>query len=375
MARLRDLGTEQRDQWMEVLERSFQYDFYHLPEYHILAEERGEGRAVLMVYEEGDDLIAIPFVLRPVETVAGLASPGKGWQDATSVYGYAGPIASRPQISQAMLLGFQGALAEALQEQRVVSVFSRLHPLIAQRPWLSGLGELISLGQTISIDLTLSKDAQRARYRRGHKSDLNRLRRRGATCFYDRDQEHMGEVVSIYLETMQRVDAAEEYFFDRSYFERLVSLLRSNVRLFACRLADEVICGAFFLLCNGIVQAHLGGTKTEYLREAPMKLLIDTARLWAAEQGAHVLHLGGGVGAKEDSLFRFKTGFSDRRHEFSIWRWVLLPEVYDQLSRARTRWNEQSDLVPVSPNYFPAYRCPAVREQDGMEETHMEREP
>jgi hypothetical protein len=271
-----------------------------------------------------------------------------------------------------MLRGFQVALAEAMQEQRVVSVFSRLHPLIAQRPWLSGLGEVLSLGQTVSIDLTLPQDVQRAQYRKGHKSDLNKLRRRGATCFYDRDQEHLSEVVSIYLETMQRVDAAEEYFFDRSY---LVSLLGSNVRLFVCRLADEVICGAFFLLCNGIVQAHLGGTKTEYLRLAPIKLVIDTARSWAAEQGAQVLHLGGGVGAREDSLFRFKTGFSDCRHEFTVWSWVLLPEVYEQLCRARSRWNEQTGSAPVSSDYFPAYRCPAVRAQDTTEEKDAERGP
>lgn len=372
MARLRDLRVEQREQWMEVLERSFQYDFYHLPEYHALAEERGEGRAVLLVYEEGDDRVAVPLLLRPVEAIAGLADAGRELQDATSVYGYAGPIASRPQIPPAMLQRFQVALAEALQEQKVVSLFSRLHPLIEQRPWLSGLGEVVSLGQTVSIDLTLPIDAQRAQYRRGHKSDLSKLRRLGLTCFHDRDREHIDEVVKIYLETMQRVDAADEYFFDRAYFDQLVSRLGHNVHLLVCQLEREVICGGFFLLCNGIAQAHLGGTKTEYLGLAPMKLLIDTARLWATEQGAHVLHLGGGVGAQEDSLFRFKTGFSDRRHEFAIWRWVLLPQVYEELCRARDQWMEQAGWAPVSSGYFPAYRCPAVRAQNEIENTRME---
>jgi hypothetical protein len=368
MAVLRTLGPAQHDQWMDVLERAFQYDFYHLPEYHALAEEQGEGKAVLLVYEEGSDLIAVPFLLRPVETITGLGRAGKGWRDATSVYGYAGPIASRPQLAQATLRGFRTALTEALQAQRVVSMFSRLHPLIAQQRWLSGLGEVVPLGPTVSIDLTLPVDAQRAQYRKGHKYDLNKLRRLGLTCLYDRDRELKDEVVQIYLETMDRVDAAEEYFFDQRYFDRLVSGSPQNVHLFVCQLEDQVICGVFFLCCNGIVQAHLGGTKTEYLKLAPIKLVIDTARLWATEQGAHVLHLGGGVGAKEDSLFRFKTGFSDCRHEFAIWRFVLSPQVYDRLCRERTRWSEQTGLPLASTGYFPAYRSPTACAQDQIEQ-------
>jgi hypothetical protein len=368
MAVLRTLGSAQHDQWMDVLQRTFQYDFYHLPEYHALAEEQGEGKAVLLVYEEGNDLIAVPFLLRPVEAVSGLARAGEGWQDATSVYGYAGPVASRPHMPPATLRGFRAALTEALQEQRVVSVFSRLHPLIAQQAWLSGLGEVVPVGPTVSIDLTLPVDAQRAQYRRGHKYDLNKLRRLGLTCLYDQGREHKDEVVQIYLETMGRVDAAEEYFFDQRYFDRLVSCSPQNVHLFVCQLEDQVICGVFFLWCNGIVQAHLGGTRTEYLKLAPIKLVIDTARLWATEQGAHALHLGGGVGAKEDSLYRFKTGFSDCRHEFAIWRWVLAPQVYDQLYQARTRWSEQRGLPLASSGYFPAYRCPTTCAKEQIEQ-------
>jgi hypothetical protein len=367
MAGLYLLRTAQREQWMDVLERAFLYDVYHLPEYHALAESQGEGNAVLLVYEEQEDLIAVPLLLRSVETVAGLADAGDGWQDATSVYGYAGPIASRPQLPQAVLQRFWTAATEALRELRVVSLFSRLHPLFAQGAWLSGLGEIVPLGQTVSIDLTLSLEAQRKQYRRGHRYDLNKLGRLGLTCFHDRDLVHASEVVEIYLETMQRVDAAEEYFFDQRYFDRLTSSLAQNVRLFVCQLEDQVISGVFYLWCNGIVQAHLGGTKSDYLKLAPIKLVVDTARLWATEQGGRVLHLGGGVGAKEDSLFRFKTGFSDRRHEFAIWRWVLLPQVYERLCRQRARWGEQQGLT-LDSDYFPAYRGSIHPAQDETEQ-------
>lgn len=91
-----------------------------------------------------------------------------------------------------------------------------------------------------------------------------------------------------------------------------------------------------------------------------MALIFDTVRLWANETGACVLHFGGGVGARADSLFHYKAGFSDRRHNFATWRWIVTPAVYRELCRRRTRINELQGLEPASADYFPAYRCPAV---------------
>ena len=68
--------------------------------------------------------------------------------------------------------------------------------------------------------------------------------------------------------------------------------------------------------------------------------MLDTVRLWATERGARVLHLGGGVGSKADSLFQFKAGFSDRRHLFHIWRWIVQPDIYERLCRQRDAWGQ-----------------------------------
>jgi hypothetical protein len=66
-----------------------------------------------------------------------------------------------------------------------------------------------------------------------------------------------------------------------------------------------------------------------------------------------VLHLGGGRGGAEDSLFRFKAGFSDRRHAFATWRWVVRPEAYERLCAAR-----RAAGGPEPPaGFFPAYRA------------------
>jgi len=349
------LQTAQEEEWKSVLARVAQHDFYHLAEYHRLAEKRGEGSARLFTWREGDHTIALPLLLRPVK------SNREAWSDATSVYGYAGPLASHADMPASVVRSFQEALKDALVGRRVATAYSRLHPLIAQRELLAGLGECRMLGQTVSIDLTLPPEAQRAQYRSAFKTRINKLRRDGVVCLHDEEQRHLGDFVSIYHETMRRVDAHDSYFFGEDYFAGLVSGLGPKLQLFVATVDGKAVAGALITICDGIVQYHLGGTRGEFLGLSPTGLIFDTVRLWAHEKGARVFHLGGGVGSKEDSLFHFKAGFSDCRHSFGTWRWVIVPEVYAELCQQRLQTDLAAGLEPISTDYFPAYRCPAVR--------------
>ena len=206
---MRILGTNDTAEWLAVLGQSRQHDFHQLPEYHRLAEQRGEGVAQLFVYGEDDCTIALPLLLRPVDP----AEPD-GWHDATSVYGYGGPVASHGTLPAGAVRNFQIALAAELARLRVIAVFSRLHPLIAQEELLAGLGECPANGKTISIDLTLPDEAQRMQYNRSCRTSVRKLRESGFTGFHDSEKRYLPEFVSIYLETMRRTDAQSSYFFD-----------------------------------------------------------------------------------------------------------------------------------------------------------------
>src|SRR5436190_459046 len=89
------LRPSDRSEWLNVLERVRACDFYHLPQYHESAQDRGEGLAHLFVYEEADFTFALPLLFRPLEDVDCLKGDEEHCLDATSVYGYAGPLASR----------------------------------------------------------------------------------------------------------------------------------------------------------------------------------------------------------------------------------------------------------------------------------------
>ena len=72
------------------------------------------------------------------------------------------------------------------------------------------------------------------------------------------------------------------------------------------------------------------------------------ARQHYTAAGAEIFHLGGGRGSGEDSLFRFKAGFSAARHRFALWCWVIDEPAYAGLTGGQP---------PTA--YFPAYRAAA----------------
>ncbi len=350
---MRILGTNDTAEWLAVLGRSRQHDFHQLPQYHRVAEQRGEGTAQLFVYCENDCTIALPLLLRPVDP----AEP-EGWQDATSVYGYGGPVSSHDTLPEDVVRNFQIVLVEELARRRVIAVFSRLHPLIAQNEILAGLGDCPANGHTLSIDLTLSDEAQRGQYNKSCRTSLRKLREHGFVGLHDREKRYLPEFVNVYLETMRRAGAQSSYFFDEAYFNLLTRELDDVSHLFVALKDGEVAAATLCTICDGIVQDHLGGTRDAFLKFSPDRLVVDTERLWAGEMGARVFHLGGGVGAQEDSVFRYKSGFSDRRHTFRTWRWIIRAEVYEELSAISARRIEADGLRAISAGYFPAYRCP-----------------
>ncbi len=127
---------------------------------------------------------------------------------------------------------------------------------------------------------------------------------------------------------------------------------------FVALVDGEVAAAGLYTICDGIVQAHLGASRQEFAVLSPTRFLDDYARRWAAAEGARVFHLGGGVRGLEDSLFRYKAGFSERRHLFSTWQWVVDPTAYRGLCDRRGPVDVGHAARGGRDDFFPAYRRP-----------------
>ncbi len=337
------LSLNDRNEWAAALEKVESYDFYHTPDYHQLAEKNGEGKALCIIYEESNSIVLFPFLLRTLADVPKLITL-KG-NDITSVYGYAGPLSSL-NPTDSLINNFQKELKLFLLQKDVICVFSRLHPLLSQTRLLWNLGETIKLSSTISIDLTLSIEEQRHQYRKSNKGEINKLRR-NYTTIIAKSLDEIQYYIDIYNENMTRVEAGNYYFFSKEYFDALLKAENFSTFIMLAMDGNTPMAGAMFICTDEIVQYHLAGTSEHYLKQTPMKLILDEVRLWGTANGYKHLHLGGGVGSAEDNLFLFKTGFSNLRYDFKIWKWITNQPAYDEA--VKLSGNE-------SDPYFPLYR-------------------
>jgi len=348
------LGVE-HPLWSATLEQ-LPHDVYHLPDYVALDAKRTETSPEAFLLQEDDQIFFAPYLLRSCADIFQSADPEV--YDIISPYGYPGILMSEAAINNPEFPDFAlQQFSHTLQTRGVCSAFLRLHPILG-----AGFSKLFQSdplsedGKTVSIDLTLDEGKIWAKTRRGHQSTINKCMRLGFTAKTVPYAEHIDEFIAIYEETMNRVQAKDSYYFSREYFEGLLNL-GEKVHLGIVELEGEIASACLLFESCGIVQAHLGGTKSEFLKQSPFNLLLHHMRLWAKERGNKYLHIGGGVGGKKDNLYTFKSGFSKQRHEFFTLRSVIDTERYNDLLHLRANAVNKSVEELQESQFFPAYRA------------------
>ncbi len=341
--------------WSAMLSQ-LPHDVYHLPDYVVLDAQRTQTFPEAFLLQEDDKIFFAPYLLRScVDITDSLATEV---YDVISPYGYSGILMSKAALKNPEFPDFAlQQFLRTLQERNVCSAFLRLHPILSEKfTKVFQSFPLSENGETVSIDLTLDEDKIWAQTRRGHQSTINKCMRLGLIARTVPIAEYLAEFIAIYEETMNRVKAEDGYYFSRDYFEGLLKL-EDKVHLGIVEFENEIVSACLFFESCGIVQAHLGGTKTEFLKHSPFNLLLHYMRLWAKARGNQYLHIGGGVGGKQDNLYTFKSGFSKQRHEFFTLRSIVDPQRYQVLMQCRAKALNKSVEDLQRSQFFPAYRA------------------
>ncbi len=330
-----------KKEWDLLIEEVNAYDFYSTYDYHVLSNTNNE-KPILIKYTQDDVIIGLPLLIRKIDNTP--------YFDATSVYGYAGPISKNITEDFDNKL-FKKELYDFFEDNQIVSVFSRLNPYLPyQDIILDTVGDINEKGDIVMIGMTESLEEQRQQYQKRIKSQINRARKlctiRKAEC-----KDDITEFINLYYENMKRVEAKQSYFFNEDYFYKFSHNDHSKIEILLASLVetDEIISGAMFIKTNNIIQYHLSGTKTDYLDIGAIKLLIDEMRVEGTKENYKVLNLGGGLNSKDDSLLRFKKSFSKTLKKFSVWQCVVNENIYNELSASVENGNF---------DFFPRYRCP-----------------
>ena len=253
--------------------------------------------------------------------------------DVVTPYGYGGPVGG---IARA---GYEDWCAR----RGVVTSFVVFHPLLRT----DDLGfRRVPLGGTVAWPL--SGDL-RAGMHRHHRRLVRRAEREGLAAAATPAPDNLDEFVTLYSDAMRRLGASPFYLFGPPYWEALlrdVPLVRVDVRDGGGALAASVL---------GMgrppwLHYHLGASTADGLGTGASHLALCTLAEWGQANGYALLHLGGGVGGRADSLLEYKLRFApDGLRPSATGR-----AVHDMAAYTRLTGSDRVDWE----GFFPAYRAP-----------------
>ena len=344
------LDLHQRDKWMDALETAGVDDVYFLPEYLQMVAGNGDGIGKLAVYSDANGIVVYPFVLRKIEC----ADKPDDLNDIASPYGYSGPIVRGCGAEEAIVLAesFRKTFHEYCVDNSIVSEFIRFHPLLENRLYFATTLKIEYVRDTVVVDLTRSCDEiwaksfegrVRTAVRKAIKADVQVSCHNGVPKAF----------TDLYYGTMERLGADEYYFFNSAYFHYLDKFVRENGVTMVARYENKAIASAIFLNGSQFAHYHLSASDPVYRSIPSTTLLIWEGIKWAKSQGLKFLHLGGGYSGNDDTLFKFKEGFSHERRQYYVGKVIHMGDTYKQLTNDMVKL----DRGEIENNgFFPLYR-------------------
>lgn len=342
---------KESEKWDEIVKSFSNHDVYYLSGYVRAFEINGDGQAMLIYHENKDkNTRAINVVMkRDIGTFEPLKQYIKQGElfDIVTPYGYGGFIVEGIDTQ-----GLKNEYEQFCKESHIISEFVRFHPMLFNWKSVEDIYEIIHLGHTVYMD-TSSEEVIWQNLSSKNRNMIRKAQKEDLQVFWCRDPEVIKPFMEIYNATMDKDNASEYYYFDEEFYKSLLLDLKYNAMWFYSVKDRSIAAISIFMFCNGQMHYHLSASRREYSKLAPTNLLLYEAAIWASKNGYKSLHMGGGVGSGEDSLYKFKKAFNRSDDvEFCIGKKIFDEEAYQKLVDIRIRENG----FKRESNYFPVYR-------------------
>lgn len=304
----------------------------------------GDGDPYLLYYE-ADGLRAIYVYMRRKTAL-------KGVYDTVTPYGYGG-VLFEGNTSKEKKDTFWKEYLATMEQEHIVDNFVRYHPVLKNAVEMKSISNVIDLGKTVTLDLS-SPEVIWSNIISKNRNMIRKAEKNGIEIRHGKEFDLFTDFKRIYNATMDKDHAEEYYYFGDVFYESIHSDLYDNFEMFYAMMDGKIIAMSIMLFANKQMHYHLSGSLIEYRNLAPSNLLLYKAALWGCEQGYKTFHLGGGVGCREDSLYKFKAAFNKNSDcQFSIGKQVFDQERYYDLVERRINSDPTFDMKS---KFFPLYR-------------------
>lgn len=294
--------------------------------------------------------ILMPFLLRKIN------SPylNTEYYDVSSPYGYSGPLFNK-ETSESLLITFWELVDQWYNQNKIVSEFIRFSLNNNHLNYSGTLTPTLSnvCGTIIGEEEQWNNFKQKVRnnYRKSleHQLEIE-------IVFKDINEPQIKLFHDIYIETMKRTNAGQQYFYSLSYITGIIKLSKNNCLIAFVYYKDQVVSAELILISGLELYSYLGGTRAAYFHTRPNDFLKIEVMKWGREHNLNHYILGGGR-QSNDSLYKYKKSFfpNDPDLIFYTGRKITNPTIYSYLAK------ELQNTITIKEDdqlFFPSYRPP-----------------
>ncbi|MBW8308810.1 MAG: GNAT family N-acetyltransferase [Candidatus Paracaedibacteraceae bacterium] len=329
------------------------YDVYYLSGYTKAFKLHGDGEPTLIYYHE-EEMRAINVVM-----IRDIAMDKKfngkletrSLFDITTPYGYGGFIIEGTP-NDINYIKINEEYSDYCRSKNIISEFVRFHPVLENSKMNYEIYEVVDLGKTITMDL-ISKEQIWNDLSSKNRNVIRKAIKSDVEIYRGRSPELIDAFIPLYNSTMNKDNATDYYYFNKDFYKSVLEDLKYNSQIFYALYDQKIISMAMILFGNDNMHYHLSASDREHQNLAATNLLLYEAACWGCENGYKSFHLGGGLGSKEDSLFKFKKAFNKNSETyFSIGKKIFDLDKYNELLRIRS----EEERFTNDNQFFPAYR-------------------
>lgn len=336
---------QEKKKWDDIVKSFSKYEVYELNGYVSGLKQHGDGEPLLIYIEQGVNRAINVVFKRDIANSENFKSCLEENQffDLSTPYGYGGFIAEK-DLTPEMMSEYESFC----RESNWICEFVRFNPMLNNVQSCKNYYDTVFLGNTIYIDLQ-SEEYVWNNFSSKNRNMIRKAVKSGVEIKHTKDRWIIDDFMRLYNATMDRDNAEEYYFFGKSYYETFFNDLDGSQEFFYAVKNDEIIAASIMMFANNNMHYHLSASTMEGRRVAATSLLILEAAKYGISRGYKALHLGGGVGAKQDSLYNFKKAFNKgEEKDYHIGKKVFNKELYEKLT--------EMSGVSEDVSFFPKYR-------------------
>lgn len=355
-------SIENENEW-EGIVKSFQnYDIYYLPSYVKAFWYHGDGEPILIYYEDKNIRAINVVMLRDIEQDEKFKNkiPSNVYFDITTPYGYGGFIIEG-HITGDSIDALNKEYSYYCLSKGIISEFVRFHPYNMNTNKLGDIYDIEEIGKTVSLNL-ISLESIWDNLASTNRNKVRKAKKSGVEIYWGQSPWLYEKFMPLYNLTMDKESAKSYYYFSKEFYESILKDCKYQSCIFYAVFEDKIIAMAIILYANKRMHYHLSASDINYKHLAPTNLLLYEAACFGCLNGYYTFHLGGGLGSKEDSLYKFKSTFNkEESNRFMIGKRIFDEKKYQDLMDIRMNdcinRNEDELQINKTVTYFPLYRA------------------